>query len=96
MNSNEWVGVCNITKDQLPCGPASSVRCGVPVARRLYTVLMCRLSHRLSSHPVLLGVVNSDQDMAVDKFHESPTMYVLFISVSVKEVVPVSVSDSTS
>ena len=66
------------------------------MARRLYTVLMFRLANHLSSALGIIGVVNSDQDMAVAKFHESPTMYVLFISVSVKEVVPVSVSDSTS
>ena len=59
------------------------------MARRLYTVLMFRLAHRLSSHTVLLGVVNSDQDMAVDKFYESPMTYVLFISVTFMELVSV-------
>ena len=34
--------------------------------------------------------------MGMAKFHESPTTYVLFISVSAKKVVPVSVSESTS
>ena len=65
------------------------------MARRLYTVLMFRLAHRLSSAPGIIGVVSNDQDMVVAKFHESPTTYVLFISVSVMEVVPVCVSDST-
>ena len=65
------------------------------MAIRLYTVLMFSLAHRLSSPPGLISVVNSGQDMAVAKFHDSPTMHVLFISVSVMEVVPVCVSDST-
>ena len=65
------------------------------VVRRRRKALMFTLANRLSRLPGLIGVVNSGHDMAVAKFHNSPTTYVLFISVSFMKVVYVCVSDST-
>ena len=95
VNSNEWVGACNWTIDQLTCGRVSSVRCMVPVARRLYTLLMFRLAPRLSSALGIISFVNNGLDMNVPKFYNSPMTYVLFISVTFMELVSVCVSDST-
>ena len=63
--------------------------------RRRSKALMCTLGKRLSSAPGLIGVVNNGHDMNVTKFHNSSTTYVLFISVSLMELVSVCVSDST-
>ena len=65
------------------------------VVRRRRKVLMFTLGNRLSSLPGLIGVVTSGHDMTVPKFHNSPTTYVLFMSVSFMELVSVCVSDST-
>ena len=56
--------------------------------------LMLTLGNRLSSAPGLIGVVTSGYDMTMAKFHNSPTTYVMYISVSFMKVAPVCVSDS--
>ena len=65
------------------------------VVRRRRKALMFTLANRLSSPPGLISVVNTGQDMAVAKFHNSLMTYVLFISASFMELVSVCVSDST-
>ena len=65
------------------------------VNRRRRKAFVFTLGNRLSSAPGLIDIVTSGYDMTVAKFHNSPTMYVLFISVSFTKVAPVCVSDST-
>ena len=56
---------------------------------------MLTLGIQKNSAPGLIGVITSGYDMTIAKFHNSPTTYFLFTSVSFKKVAPVSVSDST-
>ena len=65
------------------------------VIRHRRKAFMFTLGNRMSSLPGLIGVVTSGHDMTVAKFHNSPTTYVLFISVSFIKVVPFCVLDST-
>ena len=69
------------------------LECGMRtfVINRRSKALICTLGNRLSSAPGILRVVNNGHDIAVAKFHNSPTTYVLFISVSVTELVTVCV-----
>ena len=48
--------------------------------------LMLTLGSRLSSAPGLKGVITSGYGMTIAKFHNSPTIYVLFTRVSFMKV----------
>ena len=55
---------------------------------------MLTMCNRLSSEPVIKGVVGSGYDKPMAKLHKSPTIYTRFTSVSFMKVAPVSLQDS--
>ena len=60
------------------------------VIMRRSRALMLTMCNRLSSEPVIKGVVGSGYDKPMAKLHKSPTIYTRFISVSFMKVAPVS------
>ena len=48
--------------------------------------LMLTMCNRLSNDPGIIGVIVSGYDKTIAKFHNSPTIYVLFTRVSFMKV----------
>ena len=69
------------------------LECGMRtfVVKRCSKELKCTLGNCLSSAPGLLRVVNNGHDIAVAEFYNSTTTYILFISISVTELMTVCV-----